>query len=577
MIARIPNNNLTIPWGQDTGFEFTVDFTQDYSAIEPSNTSLTLVGDAKKEFIEHINTRGRLAAIDVVLELTQANGSIFPINMVNTSEIEVGESKVILPLKPKFDPDNFQSMANGLSFRVLGDENNNLLTDDVFIYADRIIVSSAKGVDFILIAGNYLTTSIAFADAVNDLANSIANFIQALSPNPVNAIAAAAKLVAMLAKFAVVLLAIINLWNEIINLIFPPVRKYKCIRLNKLVELCCTYLGYTLESDLLYNIMDKATIAPVPKKETDTTFLNTALNFQIPNSAGIPLESDIFSTFGQLLEWMRTTFNAKVRVVNNTVKIENELSYLLNPTLDLEDFLTDQQDREDVNSWNNDNLFKSKLVKLQDDIGDYWTLDDQIKRHYQVECRMNEPYEKRLLDGGLEEINVSYAFGVRKNTLSFIEKTLATTLKLVDDVVSFFGGNTSLESKITNRVGAFITSEEVFNVTKLLWLNDDGRQPVDYKGFIGAGAIYNLFHKYREPELYNWEERTYEMPCTDEIFLSLLDNNVFLSEGKKYLVRSMSYSPDYGSNNGGRLSLTTWVESEVTTGVFVEIINDGTE
>jgi hypothetical protein len=142
---------------------------------------------------------------------------------------------------------------------------------------------------------------------------------------------------------------------------------------------------------------------------------------------------------------------------------------------------------------------------------------------------------------GLNDVNIPFALGVRKNNLNWIENFAKTFFILVDSVTGIFGGGTSFASKIQNRVGVTQIGTQFFSVTKLLY-SVGGRQPADYVDRLRASKIYADYHTVNEINQ-NGYKIFNDVPVriTDENFVNLLDNNFAEINGQLCEILTIDY------------------------------------
>ncbi len=73
----------------------------------------------------------------------------------------------------------------------------------------------------------------------------------------------------------------------------------------------------------------------------------------------------------------------------------------------------------------------------------------------------------------LGEVRLPFALATRKNDLTVVEEVLKTMAQSVDKTINQLGGNSSLASKITKRVGMMVLSADTISNDKLLRMENE--------------------------------------------------------------------------------------------------------
>ena len=253
-------------------------------------------------------------------------------------------------------------------------------------------------------------------------------------------------------------------------------------------------MGYTFSSTIL-NSMPQLTIVPVPLKEEQKSIFTNL--FSLNNGSftkGYPTARDTTPTLGRLIDAMEQMFNAKIRVVNSVVYLERRDYWILNSQVQITTTLNLQDKRENRWRYNLGEAWKRYWIHYQTDAMDLNTLDkiDSSQTEYST-----EPVTVQNADlvsiKGLADISIPFAFGIRKESLSWVEEQTLPFAKLADEVVQFFGGSSNLESQVQGRIGVLQLSQQYFTVSKLMY-TVGGKQPANYLSKIGANVIYQNYH-----------------------------------------------------------------------------------
>ena len=234
-------------------------------------------------------------------------------------------------------------------------------------------------------------------------------------------------LAGQLAYTLAVYVALVKLARQMFELIFPKVRYYKGTTIKELVDQGCKYLGYTLNSTLL-NSMDKLTLMPVPlskQKKGIFDYLQNDLNFSF--TKGYPTAQDTVSTLGELIASIELWFNARTRVNNGIVEIERRDHWQNITTNTTVPAFNIQDERQNAYILNTSEAWKRSYIHYQVDYSDTHTLDffDPTDAEYSTEPT-NVINQDLVSIKGLNDINIPFALGVRKNQLNWIENFAKT-------------------------------------------------------------------------------------------------------------------------------------------------------
>ena len=229
---------------------------------------------------------------------------------------------------------------------------------------------------------------------------------------------------------------------------------------------------------------------------------------------------------GSLFDALETQFNGRTKVRNGLVEFEvrnywqDLTSAQILPALNL------QNDRVGAYSFNVEDIWKRYFIHYQTDQSDVHTLDffDPTDAEYSTEAN-NIVNADLVTIKGLNDVNIPFALGVRKNSLNFMEKRAKSLFEVVDEIVNAFGGNGNFASQITNRIGVMQISQQFFVQSKFLF-TIGGKQPANYADLLRASTIYNNYHKINEITINDYKIIS-DAPVrlNSEDFVNLLDNN----------------------------------------------------
>jgi len=437
--------------------------------------------------------------------------------------------------------DNFFSNADGLAFTQI-----KWNTTD-FVNVDYIVLPDQQFSYYVSLSLASFALKQQLAQAVKDISDGISDLIKATVPVglPIPGpdwgaiIVLAIKLVARIAYALFIIIALIRVITEILNVLFPKIRQFKGATVKRLIEKGCQQLNFGFQSSLL-NGLNGLAILPVPlRPKIPNYFQEVFLPSTIAFTNGYPSNRDSVFTLGQLISAVEEIFNAKTRVINGVVRIEQESVFEQQATGGLDIAFTIQEALQSEYKVNVSEQFKRMLIKYQTDVSDLNTFDDTKDKVFEISSDVLSSPDRRLeLVRGLYTVDIPFSAGTPKGKLNFVENTAKTLAKAVD---LFTGGN--LASTINDRKNVLQLSNQFFNQTKLLLLNGS-RIATNQNQVIGASVLANNYHYSRF--ITNNQKNIYEgMPCAiteSELFSIIANNFIILSDGTVAEIRRVSWS-----------------------------------
>lgn len=455
---------------------------------------------------------------------------------------------VELPIKKRYGSDQFWKKADGTSFELIAKTNSFPIFDVPYIIIKDNQAELAVSLSITL----FLMVKEAI-EATRQLINGIADLIGSVTPN-VGAgitmdigdiIVQVIKIIFQIGYLALLIVAIVDLSKQLFELIFPKIRNFKGCKVKDLLTIGCQYLGYNFSSTLL-DALPGLTILPKPlQKQTKKWFDFKQNSLTSAFNKGYPTSSDSTSTVGALLEAIRVQLNGRVRLIGNTIHLERRdywatiTNNALNPALAIQTEAVDQY------SYNIDESWKRFYITYESDISDLHTYDNfgGIDAEYSAEP-VNIVNADLVDIEGLIDINIPFALGARKDKLNWLEEFVKAVFKVIDKIVNTLGGNSSLVSKIENRIGVLVISQQYFQTTKMLY-TVSGKQPANYLSKIRPSALFDNYHYIDRIEINGFKIRT-DVPVAvnPADFVSLLNNNYADINGVIMEITSFNYIED---------------------------------
>ena len=537
-------NNIPVSPRNVLEIGLSTDYTGNPDVLSIDTDTIILPREAKDLILNHVSTQGVFEGIPYRIE---TSGGVSLEYYVDLTEGTVyRDYEIEVKIKKRKGSDNFFENADGLSFELMNSKGVNFnLVDIPYL----IIPDNQAEIGITLAISIYVLTKESI-QATKDLITASRDFIEAVSPNigipPVPPVGEIISLgLAVLAQLAYTIAvygALLKMVRQMFELLFPKVREYKGSTVKDLLEKGCSYLGYTFQSTLI-DANSNLTIMPVPmvkEKKSIFDYIQNDLNFSF--TKGYPSAMDSVATLGELIRAIEIWFNARTKVNNGIVEIERRdywQSITNNTTIPA---LNVQDSRQNEYILNTDEVFKRSYIHYRVDYSDTHTLDffDPTDAEFSTEP-LNVINSDLVSIRGLNDVNIPFALGVRKNSLNWIEKFAKGFLKTVDGITGLFGGGTSFESQITNRVGVTQVSQQFYSTTKILWAVN-GKQPDNYTDYLKAGNIYNQYHKINEININGYKIFS-DVPVRlrSEEFISLLDNNFAYINGVLCEILTINY------------------------------------
>jgi hypothetical protein len=509
----------------------TSDFTDDPDILKLNTDNIVLTREAYDIVKNHISTQGLFEGIPYSIEM---GGNVTLDYYVDLLEQPTfNDHDVEIKIKQRKNWDNFVDKAKGTSWIYLLDKG----VDFNVVEVPYLIVKDNQAEVAITTSLTIFSLYKTLAESIQDLQELISDATEAVSPNPSQVASSAIKIAARLAYIAVLYILILEFINQLRELLYPPVQYLKACNVIELFSKSCDYFGYTFQSSLLTQLANLH-VLPIPLLRDGGSIFTNMIPSLLNNSwsSGVPSSSDSTPIVWTLFEQMEIMFNARTRIQNNVVQFERRdywedlVNQQLLPALVL------QSERSDSFTYNTEEVWKRYLIHYQIDYSEIHTTDE-IYEYSQSEFStepINFVNEDLITIKNLNDVNIGFSLGSRKNKLTFVENLalgLFTVVDLITDILTF-GNGTNLSGTVTDRIGMLQVSSQFFSLTKLLYLVN-ARQPNNFQDFIGTKALWDNYHN-----INFITENSYEIRENARIrlraseFVNLLDNNYAEIDGE---------------------------------------------
>jgi hypothetical protein len=541
------------------------DFTNRPDELSLNVDKLILPREALDIIQNHLQTQGVFEGIPYRVEMAQ--GVVLQYYVDLTENAIFRDFEIEVTIKRRIAKDSFFDQADGTSFELLAAKG----VQFQFIDVPFLIVRDNLEESFVQLAISTYVMTKELIQAAKDLGTAITDFIQATVGSPLPPLGAiislGIKVIIQAAYTAAVLIAVGELATQLIQVYFPNVRYLKACKVKELISKGCQYLGYQFQSNLLDNFSG-ATILPVPlTKEKVSIFDN--LSNSLSGTAftkGYPTAQDSTPTLGSLISAIETQCNAETKVVNGIVQLERR-DYWQNLTPNaIIPALVLQAERQDEYTLNTSDIWKRYYIHYQYDLSDIHTMDffDPTDAEFSTEPA-NVVNADLVSIKGLQDVNIPFALGVRKNNLNFIEKTAKVFFTLIDAVSTIFGSGTNFAGSIDDRIGMLQISQQFFTQTKFLYLIGN-KQPLNYTSFVSASGLWNKFHFINQIQLYQFQVRSdVRTRISESDFVDLLNNNYATINGVRCEILRIEYIDEKSYATINYRQPDTYATGKVTT------------
>lgn len=446
-----------------------------------------------------------------------------------------GYKGVTVQVKLKRRDGNFFEQAKSWSFEMLADAGvvfDTIDVDYIIVKDNQVELGLSLALGIYNVAREVINQSIALTETIRDIIKATTANVDPLE-NVEDIISLTVRAISQIVVLGLLLFALIKLSQRFFELIFPNIRQFKACTVREVMEKSAAKFGFTFKSTLLDSLPGTA-ILPLPLQKEKTSIwekIQNDLNFSF--TKGYPTASDAaIAMVPDYFREMEKVFAGATKVQNNCVEFE-VWNYWQNITQNQIE-LNINLDDENLYQWsyNTEEVPKRRVVKYQTDNSDSHTKDffDPTISERSVENTVVPNADLETISG-FDNINLSFALGVRKGDLNWLESLAKEFFGNIDNIINLTGGSSSLESIIDNRKGVLQISEQFYSVPKLMYLGSDGRQPTDYVDKIGAIALNNNFYSTMNPS--NIAGRIFEnvpIRISQNDYVNLLDNN-FINNG----------------------------------------------
>jgi hypothetical protein len=559
--------------------EVQLSFENDSPAASVKTTSFDFWGEDAEALNKHLDD-GLLAGVGIFEGLPfriEKCGQTLLDGSVNLSGdgVQFECDKITSNIVEKLKIDFLRDTADGFSFAYLADTSYSgpgKITSADYLEIPYVISAIPDYTQAMMMGVSVFIVAKETADVINKASEDVQDLVlaaaAAIATAGVSVAWEIAKLVALVGYLVAMALALFKLIQLLVDNIIQKKKTKLGMRCNLHFQRACEYLGYTFSSTILQTpVYDKLTIIPqkiiIPGEKTkDETKSN-------PKYKG-----HFDGTFADFIQAMEMVFNAKVRIIDQTLHFERV------------DFFNKQADYilPNINVahapyyLNSSELSSNLFIKYQLDSTDLNTFDEYSGTSVQVTTEPKIVNDKKLVFlKSLNYKNIPFALAKRKTKLTSVEQTLQTLLDssinlLIDAINLIPGVAIPTITGFENRIGWMKLSTDFIGIQKIALVGDDGYISPNNVTQTSALALYNNFHSASTPinnQYYIYKDK--EIPLCCEDFVKIKNNNVIKTYlGEFARVDSLTWNP-----HNETAKITYRVKRDYTKNLQTKIVVNG--
>lgn len=505
------------------------------------------------------------------------------LDLINDAVLSCNDVEVNSKAKQQIEWLN--DVADSFTFEFLH-ERTPFLPSSLFVPCPYVINSIPNTRDIFI-------ASISIFVIINELSRSNLDTAKVIADiaGVFTAPAGAIKAVLLVLYLILLLISLVRLIKDLIDLLIQPVKYHAGMYVRDLLTSACNYLGLNFNSTIFQGEFANLYLLPEKFQNPEDTNDDRLLGFLSPNNT---VQKGYYNgTFGDLLRALKTIFNAKVVLIDGTLHLERLDWSNSNASYTIPDI------RADKYGTNADEINSNYLIQFTYDVNDKNTIQDYTGNAYQVTTQpITLTDRKLLLLQGLNQQQIPFALGRRKNKLTGVEKVVdafleistgllnaliigvngiinvinevVKAIKIINKILKFFGFKKQFDvpnikplepvdfgSIINDRIGMLLLENDNVLVPKLFILNKgnisrNNKIPTDNNTTVSAKNLWEKFHfinsfvpSNSKPNGNQYITKEIDkVPFCLEDFKKVLDNNkVFDVAGNEAKIDSLEWNP----------------------------------
>lgn len=551
--------------------EITLDFSKD--ALEPtiSLDNLDFVGDTAKQIIALLETNGYYQGIEYRID----TGPVLSPSLSYQGYLDPTSDPVIkacdqiqIALKKRQGADWLVETADSFSFRYLSSAEYNgpgKIVNSDYTGVPYIINHIPNGTQLILLSISSFLLTKQLIDSIKSIAKQTTDVIEGVTPTvgtsvglgagvvtawPIGKIIGSILKIAIEVAFAVSLIVgLVKLIEEIIEQLAPKKRFHLGMGVKDLALKACEHLGLTLKSDLLDSLDNGNKWVVIPSKSHKGGEPPQGTPVAGWVESGVPSANDGIDTFGDLIRFIETTWNADYKLKDGVLEIERKDFWSDLSSFVIPDTLTNQDDLRNEYTFNTSEIWSNYVISWSKDLQDQNTLSNLDGLVFQAVTGVKAVQDIELVNlKGLKRVSIPMSMAVRKNKLTAVEEVLKAFLTAADFLSGQLDSSSSFAAQFSARIGSMHLSSHFLSRPKMVVMAGSSLA-LEQRQIMSAQQLWEQYH-YIETfvtiDNENNQQLIYkeqEIPFCNDDFVSLVDNNfVTTTSGEQAKITNVVWS-----------------------------------
>ena len=451
----------------------------DNSEAEVSTNTLQFVLEDAQTILDHVSKGltggvGIFEGIPYAIKLREHQTGLVTqildgyIDLVDGAKF-ISCDEVEASIRKKQALDWLTSQADSFSFAYLASLGR--ITESDYVTVPYVLNQRPEGFALVMLSMSIYMSTTALIASIKETSKSIAKFLESINAGLAfgvgDLISAGLNLTFDIAYSIALTYALIKMTEELIDQLFPPVRRYYGMKFSRMFEIGCDYLGLTFQSTIFLDARMK-NLVYLPSKSVRGKIGGGA------NGVGHPNQNSAIYNFGDFLRKMKEMFNASIKIDGNKLVFERSDYWDSKSSWIMPDVETNQDNRLSEFRFNTEEMLSNFMISFQTDVQDENTLENFLGTNFQVITSPVTSNERSFINvKNLGQVRLPFALASRKNDLTIVEKALKDMAQTVDKTVNTLGGNSSLSSKISNRIGMMVLTADTTSVDKVLIIDNE--------------------------------------------------------------------------------------------------------
>jgi hypothetical protein len=283
------------------------------------------------------------------------------------------------------------------------------------------------------------------------------------------------------------LIAIIDMSIKLFNTLVNPVRQHRLLKIETALTKVAAHLGYNFVSPITE--LNYLYFLPSNPRQDNVSLIDGIFTTLKGTPKGIPNVLDYGYGVGEFFGAVKDIPYSKYAIIGNELHLRpvNDPFWIRSATYQLMSTLIEEK------KFNTQDLKTRFALLFRIDQRDDWTFDNYTGTSYEVvtdAIQVNNSEAKYLK--GLNEIQIPWSLGNRKDDLNAVENTLLSIAQFIDDLTGIFGGGTDFASLLTNKIGVLKVSDNSISVPKVLYLVNK-KIPANHRSLFSAKIMYQKY------------------------------------------------------------------------------------